>query len=102
MNSATLLRRARLLALPFCWLALTLMLHAQGTGVIQGRVFNPVAQAYVRDAEVRLDGTNQVTYTENDGSFQFSAVPAGPASVTVTFTGYNTVKESFTVAAGQT
>ena len=54
-------------------------LHAQSpaTGTVQGRVYNPVAQEYVRNAEVRLEGTNQITYTENDGSFQFTSVPAG-------------------------
>ena len=95
-----------------CWLHLCLAsalfaiapaLQAQpaGTGVIQGRVYNPSTQEYVRNAEVRLDGTNQVTYTENDGTFQFRDVAAGPASITVTFTGYQTAKESFTVTSGQ-
>ncbi|HUR59894.1 MAG TPA: carboxypeptidase regulatory-like domain-containing protein, partial [Opitutaceae bacterium] len=73
-----------------------------GTGSIQGRVYNPVSKEYVRNAEVRLNGTNQVTYTENDGSFQFSNVPAGAASITVDYTGYNSATESFTVSAGQT
>ena len=77
-------------------------LQAQsGTGSIQGRVYNPVTKEYVRDAEVRLEGTNQVAYTGNDGSFQFGNVPAGPATVAVAYTGYNPVKESFTVTPGQ-
>jgi len=75
---------------------------AQATGVIQGRVYNPASQEYVRNAEVKLEGTNQVTYTEGDGSFQFTGVAPGAASVTVTFTGYTTVKDTFTVTAGQT
>jgi iron complex outermembrane receptor protein len=85
------------------WLLASVALQAQpaATGTIQGRVYNPATQEYVRNAEVRLDGTNQVTYTENDGAFQFSNVPAGPAAITITFTGYNTMKESFTVTAGQ-
>ncbi|PAW67165.1 MAG: hypothetical protein B9S34_06270, partial [Opitutia bacterium Tous-C1TDCM] len=83
------------------WLATALVASAQATGTIQGRVFNPVSKEYVRDAEVRLDGTNQVTYTEGDGSFTFAGVPAGTASITVNYTGYNVVKESFTVTAGQ-
>src|SRR6185436_18130887 len=33
--------------------------------------------------------------------FQFLHVPAGSAAITVTYTGYNTVKESFAVTAGQ-
>ncbi|MEY2880314.1 MAG: hypothetical protein RLZZ15_2694, partial [Verrucomicrobiota bacterium] len=73
-----------------------------GTGIIQGRVFNPATKEYVRNAEIRLEGTNLVTYSENDGSFQFPAVPAGAATVTVAFSGYQTAKESFTVSAGQT
>ena len=73
-----------------------------GTGTIQGRVYNPVSKEYVRNAEVRLDGTHQVTYTENDGTFQFTNVPAGTASITVDYTGYNSAKETFTVTAGQT
>ncbi len=89
------------LACVFAWLAAALTASAQDTGTIQGRVFNPVSKEYVRDAEVRLDGTNQVTYTEGDGSFSFANVPAGSAAITVNYTGYNVVKESFTVTAGQ-
>ncbi|MBM3854112.1 MAG: hypothetical protein FJ399_13315, partial [Verrucomicrobia bacterium] len=72
-----------------------------GTGTIQGRVFNPVTRDYVRNAEVRLDGTARTTYTEGDGSFSFTGVPPGSASITITYTGYNTVNESFTVSSGQ-
>src|SRR5215203_3454188 len=82
--------------------ALCLRAQTGGTGTIQGRVFNPVSKEYVRNAEVRLENTQQVVYTENDGSFQFLNVPAGAAKISVTFTGYNTVEETFTVAAGQT
>lgn len=90
-------------ALAFGWLASVAQLHAQAaTGTIQGRVFNPVSKDYVRNAEVRLEGTQQVVYTENDGSFQFLNVPAGEAKISVTFTGYNTLTETFTVSAGQT
>ena len=67
----------RLAAFACGWLASSLALHAQGTGTIRGRVYNPSTQQYVRNAEVRLEGTNQVTATENDGSFTFSNVPAG-------------------------
>jgi len=82
---------------------LSLSADAQTTapGAIQGRVFNPSNGEYVRNAEVRLNGTNQVTFTENDGSFSFRNVPAGPATVTITYTGYNSATESFTVASGQ-
>jgi TonB-dependent receptor len=70
-------------------------------GTIIGRVFNPASGEYVRDAAVRLEGTTQVVFTENDGSFQIDNVPAGPAAITVTYTGYETFTDRFTVAAGQ-
>jgi iron complex outermembrane receptor protein len=91
------------IALAGCWLAAALTSVAQttGAGSIQGRVFNPISQEYVRNAEVRLTGSNQVTYTENDGSFTLTNVPAGAATVTITYTGYNTVVETVTVSAGQ-
>ena len=47
----------KLIALAGCWLAAVASLPAQtaGTGSVQGRVFNPVAKEYVRNAEVRLE-----------------------------------------------
>lgn len=79
-----------------------LPLHAQSTGTIQGRVYNPATSQYVRNAEVRLDGTNQITTTENDGSFQFNYVPAGPATIRVAYSGYDSATATLTVATGQT
>ncbi len=93
----------RTLALVWAYLTSALCLSAQGnTGIIQGRVFNPATQEYIRNAEVRLDGTNQTTFTEGDGTFSFRDVAPGQASITVTYSGYTTFKETFTVSAGQT
>lgn len=98
------LSRLKIAALACCWLVSALSLYAQAaaTGTVRGRVFNPVSKDYVRDAEVRLEGRTEVTYTENDGTFQFTNVPAGEATVVVNFSGYNEAKETFQVAAGQT
>jgi iron complex outermembrane receptor protein len=93
---------SNLLALAFGWLCVASAGFAQtATGTIQGRVYNPVSKEYVRNAEVRLQGSQQVIYTENDGSFRFENVPAGTTEINVTYTGYNPAKESFTVTAGQ-
>ena len=90
-------------ALACCWLALLFNLQAQnaGSGTIRGRIFNPVSKESVRNAEVRLQGTTQLTYSENDGTVEFLNVVAGPAAISITYTGYNAVNESFTVSAGQ-
>jgi TonB-dependent receptor len=84
----------------FVWIA-PLCGQNSTVGTIQGRVYNPAAQEFVRNAEVRLEGTAQVMYTENDGTFRFPNVPGGTAAVTITYTGYNTVRESLTVTPGQ-
>ncbi len=89
------------------WLALSFLVgpaataQPAATGTIQGRVYNPASQEYVRNAEVRLEGTNQVQFTESDGSFRFSNVPPGAAAISVMFSGYTTYQDSFTVTAGQ-
>ncbi len=89
-------------ALTVGWLLPALAL-AQGTGgTISGRVFNPATGEYVRNAEVRLQGTDRLVTTESDGSFTLANVAPGATTLTVTYTGYNTVTESVTVAAGQT
>ena len=89
------------LAVALSWLLSVASLHAQsGAGVVQGRVINPISKEYIRNAEVRLEGTNQVVFTEGDGSFRFDGVNPGEASISVSFAGYNTVKETFTVTAG--
>jgi len=103
MNAAIPPKPFQLLAaLALGWLLCVLSLSAQtaGTGTVQGRIFNPSTQEYVRNAEVRLGGSNQVTYTENDGTFQFRNVPAGEASIAVTYSGYDTVNQTFTVSSG--
>ena len=94
----------RFVALALGWLATLFSLHAQtgATGSIQGRVFNPTSKAYVNNAEVRLEGSNKVTFTEQDGSFRLLDVPAGQATVVVSYSGYEQSKDTFTVAAGQT
>src|SRR4051812_11480050 len=73
------------------------VLCAQTGGVIQGRVFNSVTKSYVRNAEVRVDGTNLVTYTEDGGFYRFVGVPVGEARVTVNYTGSQPVSSRVTV-----
>src|SRR5688500_7392459 len=58
------------------------------TGTIVGRVFNPATGEYVRNAEVRLQGSDRLVATESDGSFRFDHVRPGVATVTVAYTGY--------------
>ena len=72
------------------------------TGSVSGRIYNPATREYVRNAEVRLAGTSLLTESESDGTFAFPSVPAGPVTLTVTYTGYTAAPDTFTVTAGQT
>jgi iron complex outermembrane recepter protein len=75
---------------------------AEAGGTIVGRVYNPTTGEYVRNAEVRLAGTNTSVTTGNDGSFTLSNVPSGTATVQVSFAGYDTATVNVTVAPGAT
>ena len=72
------------------------------TGTVSGRIYNPATREYVRNAQVRITGTDLLTESEADGSFTFSAVPAGTVTLQVTYTGYTAAPDIFTVTAGQT
>ena len=72
------------------------------TGSIQGRVFNPATQEYVRNAELTVVGTNLTTYSANDGSFSLTRVPAGEVTLRVNYTGYASTSAQVSVGAGLT
>jgi TonB-dependent receptor len=96
--------RALLLWLPLLALALVLPVSAQtaATGVVRGRVINNATHEYVRNAEVRIEGTSLTALTENGGDYQISGVPAGEATVVVSYTGLQAARATVTVAGGQT
>ncbi len=72
------------------------------TGVIAGRVANAATQGYVRNAEVRVEGTPLVAFTEDAGAYRIAGVPAGEVTVTVSYTGTETATARVTVTAGAT
>ncbi|MBL9186963.1 MAG: TonB-dependent receptor [Opitutaceae bacterium] len=84
-----------------CGLFLTIMARAQpATGTITGRVFNPASGQYVRNAQVQIAGTGLVAVSEDGGTYRIGGVPAGDATVVVTFTGYRTETATVRVTAG--
>ena len=69
-------------------------------GMIRGRVFNPTTGEYIRNAEIRADGTPLVAISEEGGFFRLTNVPAGTVSLTATYTGHDPVRASVNVSAG--
>jgi TonB-dependent receptor len=75
---------------------------AQGMGTIAGRVSIPAQGEYVRSAEIRIEGMQAVANSDANGSYRLYNVPAGRATLTVTYTGYEPVSVSVLVIRGQT
>ncbi|MFM7751206.1 MAG: carboxypeptidase regulatory-like domain-containing protein, partial [Opitutaceae bacterium] len=71
-------------------------------GVISGRVFNPASGEYVRNAQVRLEGTGVTAISEAGGEFRLYPVAPGQATVVVSYTGYRDATATVTVSAGAT
>jgi TonB-dependent receptor len=83
------------------FLSLSLSALAQETGTITGRVFNPYTGQNVRYAEVSLVDTLLVTVTDADGIYRFNNVPAGKATLTLLFTGYELQSVEIEIKPGE-
>jgi TonB-dependent receptor len=72
-----------------------------GAGVVRGRILNTTTGEYVRNAEIRVEGTSIVAYSEDGGDFRLTGVPSGDVTVVVKYTGLRESRAVATVAAGQ-
>jgi len=82
--------------------AAALPAQVQVTGNIRGRVFNAASHEYVRNAEIRVLGTQIVAYSEDAGNFTLTGVPAGSATIVANYAGLPEAKAVVTVTSGGT
>jgi TonB-dependent receptor len=75
---------------------------AAGAGGVTGRVFNPAAEEYVRDAQIRAAATGETVFTGEGGFYSISALPAGENTLTLSYAGLPDVVRAVTVAPGAT
>ena len=84
-------------------LLLTLMMGvlawSQNTGTISGTITDPAGVA-MEGATVTVKGRNLTTLTDKNGAFTLSNVPAGKATIIVTFVGYADAERALTVGSG--
>lgn len=73
----------------------------QQTGSITGQVSNAATRSFLEGAVVALAGTNQATITDREGRYYLNGVPAGAATVAVSFAGLDTQQIPISVGAGQ-
>ena len=96
-------RAARLAMTGVAPLLFATVAHAQpAAGTILGRIFNPATKEYVRNAEVRVEGTDLVAYSADDGSYVLTGVAPGAPTLSVAYTGYERATATVQLGAGLT
>ncbi len=83
-------------------LALPASAQVAAVGTIEGRVLNARSGEYLEGAHLTVQGTTLETFTDGDGFYRLTNVPAGTARVTTFYTGLPLQTLTVTVAAGQT
>lgn len=81
--------------------ALSGSVAAGGHGVVSGRIFDPLTGEYVRNAEIRVRGTDLLSLSQGDGRYRLSDVPAGPVTITVSYPGLRSALAALTIVAGE-
>lgn len=71
------------------------------SGTIVGRVYKPGTGEYVRNAEVRISGSNRSSESNESGHYRLDNVPAGEVEVVVKHMGYQPASARLSVAAGE-
>ncbi len=81
--------------------ALSLPAQTAGTGTIRGRVLNAATHEYIRNAEIRVEGTSLVVYSTDGGDYILTNVPAGEATIVADYSGLQVTKATVHVVASQ-
>ena len=76
--------------------------HAASEGTITGRIFSPATGEYLRNAQIRVDATDQVITSEDGGTYRISPVAAGSVTLVVTYTGFRPITTTVQVPANGT
>ena len=92
----------RLFLLASLLLAFVAPAFAQATGTITGHVYNSVTKEYVRDAEIRVAGTDILVTSGTSGAFTVPRVPAGEATLQITYAGIPPTTTKVAVTEGVT
>ena len=78
-------------------------LHAQSTAaIVEGRVKNSANGNYLNNARVVVEGSTVETFTNSDGEFRLTNVPAGALRLKVSYAGMDSKSAAVTVTAGTT
>jgi TonB-dependent receptor len=80
-------------------------LHAQavaGSGTVSGRLTDAATQLSLGGARITVAGTSIETFSATNGNFALSNVPAGEQTLVISYVGYPEVRQTVSVASGET
>jgi TonB-dependent receptor len=80
----------------------TCVAHAQGSGIISGKVTESDGGLSLPGATLKLNVGNKYATTNNNGEFEFLNVPFGTYEIEVTYIGYQNQKQTVTVDSRKT
>ena len=81
--------------------ALPVLVFAQGTGTIQGKVMDSQTKETLIGATVRVMGTSTGTITDIDGGYVLKMSEPGSYTLLVSYVGYSNAEKQVTLSAGQ-
>ena len=73
---------------------------SHSTGAISGRVQNVATGQYLNNARVSVKGSNNIVFTDKDGTYRLVNVPSGPVLLEVFFTDLDLATVPINVRAG--
>ncbi len=85
--------------------AITLTIHAgdnntpssNSTSIIQGSIADGVSGESLAGVMIKIEGTNQIAFTDFDGNYQFASVKPGVYSIIATMVSYAPTASYFVV-----
>ncbi len=93
--------KTKLLQLLMALVALPVLVFAQGTGTIQGKVMDSQTKETLIGATVRVMGTSTGTITDIDGGYVLKMSEPGSYTLLVSYVGYSNAEKQVTLSAGQ-
>ncbi|MBL7906046.1 MAG: TonB-dependent receptor [Bacteroidales bacterium] len=93
--------KTKLLQLLMAFVALPVLVFAQGTGTIQGKVMDSQTKETLIGATVRVKGTSTGTITDINGAYTLKISEPGSYTLLVSYVGYSNAEKQVTLSAGQ-
>jgi iron complex outermembrane recepter protein len=103
IQAARPLRRASVFLFSFLgFLSVCCSLRAQSaTGVVEGRIQDPVSGDYLFNARVIAIDTGREALTDSTGHYQLTGVPAGEVRLRISYQNFDDLTDTVQVTAGQ-